>query len=692
MLGGVSPADAKPDADGQQLGARLAALREAIRTEDASAESIAEAAWAAAVPASESAPATARHPEAAWAICGLALLSRCEEFADPSGYERWVERRDWLEKTSSGSSSPVIHFWRCAGELAFRFVTGKTDAAQLDQMVEALKRAGTVDAEDWIRAARVTLGHMNLQQVLGAVDHLSTLVGSSRQYAQCHPAEQSKWQYVAGYSRYFVQDFEGARRLWEIAAALAESAHFGSLVVMAKVAMARLDIEHNQMASATRLLREVQKDLGTRTALAQVNAYHLAARIALRNDQAQEALQHLQAALAAMQWAGIPLGRWQLLHAELAQAYIALARYPEARAAVAGPGGGFTTRYGECLASLAMAMEMERDGDMGYVDALRNAVSIAQQMNLRSLLRSLPRHTAWVCARALEHDIQSSFVQSVVLTRQLLAPTDAPPQWPWRVWQRLLGGYELHCDGEILANTGKAASKPQELLKLLAVSGDNGLTADTAADALWPDAENLAAARKNLEVTLTRARKLLASAGEGMLLMADGRVRFDAQFCGSDAALLQRLCDQAEAMANRFGQSGASAARLVDLARRMAGIYRGELLPGEADTPWLLAARQSLRNGYLRASLSVAGVLMRNPDAVLGGASSAEHAAALLEIAIEREPLAEQGYLTLMQCYMQLGRQAEAMHTYRRCRDALSIRLGIKPSAAMDALKARLVA
>ncbi len=688
MLGKAS----STDADSRELAERLAALREAIRTEDPVGESIAEAAWAAAVPSGDTGTLKTAQSESAWAICGLALLSRCEEFADATGYERWVERRSWLEQAAGDTESPVIHFWRCAAELAFRFVTGKTDPAQLDQMVEALKRAGTVDPEDWIRAARVTLGHMNLQQVLGAVDHLSTLVGASRQYAQCHPAEQSKWNYTSGYSRYFVQDFEGARRLWQLAAELAEAARFGSLAVMAKVAMARLDIEHNEMASAGKLLREVQKDLGTRSALAQVNAYHLAARIALRNDQPQEALQHLQAGAAAMQWAGIPVGRWLLLQAEFAHAYIALGRYSDARAAVANSSGGFTTRYGECLAQMAMAMEMEREGDMGYVDALRDALGIAQQMNLRSMLRSLPRQTAWVCARALEHDIQSSFVQSVVLTRQLIAPVDAPPQWPWRVWQRLLGGYELHCDGEILANTGKAASKPQELLKLLAVSGDNGLTADTAADALWPDAENLAAARKNLEVTLTRARKLLASAGEGMLLMADGRVRFDAQFCGSDAALLQRLCDQAEAMANRFGQSGASAARLVDLARRMAGVYRGELLPGEADTPWLLSARQSLRNAYLRASLAVAGALMRSPDMVLGGASAAEHAAALLEIAIEREPLAEQGYLALMQCYMQLGRHAEAMHTYRRCRDALSIRLGIKPSAAMDALKAKLVA
>lgn len=678
------------DAEGQSLNARLAALREAIRAEDPAGESIAEAAWSAAIQSGEGDGASTAHPEAAWAICGLALLSRCEEFADPTGYERWVERRDWLEANLSPEAVGVARFWSAAASVAHRFVIGDTDAAQLDEVVEVLKKASGVDSEDWLRVARLTLGRLNLQQMLGAADHLSTLIAASEHLAASHPAERSKCVYIAGYTRYALQDHDGALAHWSEATQLAEGAGFASLVVMAKVAIARIHLDRNELSSACRLLREVQKDIGKRTALAQVNAYHLAARIALRNDQAPEAIQHLKAALAAMHWAGIPEGRWLLLHTELSQAHIALGQYSEARAAVARQAGGFTTRYGECLALLAMAMEMERDGDLGYVDTLREAITIAQQMNLRSLLRSLPRQAAWVCARALEHDINVGFVQGVVLTRVLPAPPDAPAQWPWRVWQRVLGGYELHCDGEMQANSGKAASKPQELLKLLAVSGDNGLRADTAADALWPDAENLTAARKNLEVTLTRARKLLASAGDGTLLMVDGRVRFDAQICGSDVNLLVRLCDQAESMALRLGQPGASAARLVDLARRISQTYRGELLPGESEAPWLIAARQSLKNTFIRSSLAVSAALLRSGTLTVGGASTAEHAAALLEICIEREPLSEQAYLSLMQTYIELDRHAEALHTYRRCRDALSIRLGIKPSAAMDALKARL--
>jgi DNA-binding SARP family transcriptional activator len=688
----VSGMASPTDANGQPVTARLAALREAIRTEDPAGEALAEAAWAAALQGTEDVGPGGAQLDAAWTICGLALLSRCEEFADPAGFELWVDRLAQLGTLTASEASITQRFWCAAAPLAHRFLVGDTDAAQLDGIVEVLKRASSVEAEDWLRVARLTLGRLNLQQMLGAADHLCIVISASPHLAASHPAERSKFAYIAGYTRYALQDHEGASSYWQEAARLAEHAGFHSLVVMAKVANARVELERNQLQNATRLLREVQIDIGKRTALAQVNAYHLAARIALRNDQAPEAIQHLKAALAAMQWAGIPEGRWLLVHTELAQAHIALGQFAEARLAVARQAGGFTTRYGECLALIAMAMEMERDGDLGYIDTLREAVLIAQQMNLRSVLRSLPRQAGWLCARALEHDISSGFVQGIVLTRGLAAPADAPPQWPWRVWQRLLGGYELHCDGEIQANTGKAASKPQELLKLLAVSGDNGLTSDAAADALWPDAENLAAARKNLEVTLTRARKLLASAGEGTLLMVDGRVRFDAQFCGSDVGLLNRLCDQAEAMAMRLGQAGASPARLVDLARRMAQTYRGELLPGESESPWLLAARQSLKNTFVRSSVAVSSALLRTAGQQVGGVSAAEQAAALLEICIEREPLAEQAYLALMQTYVQLERNAEALHTYRRCRDALSIRLGIKPGAAMDALKAKLVA
>jgi len=39
-----------------------------------------------------------------------------------------------------------------------------------------------------------------------------------------------------------------------------------------------------------------------------------------------------------------------------------------------------------------------------------------------------------------------------------------------------------------------------------------------------------------------------------------------------------------------------------------------------------------------------------------------------------------------MQCRLAQGRPADAANVYRRCREALSVQLGIRPSAATEAL------
>lgn len=53
---------------------------------------------------------------------------------------------------------------------------------------------------------------------------------------------------------------------------------------------------------------------------------------------------------------------------------------------------------------------------------------------------------------------------------------------------------------------------------------------------------------------------------------------------------------------------------------------------------------------------------------------------------IEADDLVEVFYLGLMRCYRALGRPAEAMSTYRRLRQTLSVVLGITPSPAAEAL------
>jgi DNA-binding SARP family transcriptional activator len=61
-------------------------------------------------------------------------------------------------------------------------------------------------------------------------------------------------------------------------------------------------------------------------------------------------------------------------------------------------------------------------------------------------------------------------------------------------------------------------------------------------------------------------------------------------------------------------------------------------------------------------------------------------AADLYRRAIEIETLTESFYRGLMRCLAVSGAQAEAVQVYRRCRDMLSIVLGLQPSAPTKAL------
>ena len=55
-------------------------------------------------------------------------------------------------------------------------------------------------------------------------------------------------------------------------------------------------------------------------------------------------------------------------------------------------------------------------------------------------------------------------------------------------------------------------------------------------------------------------------------------------------------------------------------------------------------------------------------------------------VGVDVEPLAEGLYRGLMRCHSKQGRASDALRAYRRCREMLSILLGIKPSAATETL------
>jgi LuxR family maltose regulon positive regulatory protein len=58
----------------------------------------------------------------------------------------------------------------------------------------------------------------------------------------------------------------------------------------------------------------------------------------------------------------------------------------------------------------------------------------------------------------------------------------------------------------------------------------------------------------------------------------------------------------------------------------------------------------------------------------------------LYQRAIELDPLAETFHQRLILAYKAQGQVAEALSAYRRCRDVLSVTLGVEPSAPTQAV------
>ena len=159
-------------------------------------------------------------------------------------------------------------------------------------------------------------------------------------------------------------------------------------------------------------------------------------------------------------------------------------------------------------------------------------------------------------------------------------------------------------------------------------------------------------------------RKLLG--GNDTILVSDELISLNPQMCWTDVWAFERWVEQAEA---DCGSPAASAA---------LSLYRGNFLPAEAEEPWTVKARERLRAKFVRLVETVA-----QADE---GAARWEKAMAHYMKGLEADELVEAFHLGLMRCYRALGRPAEAMTTFRRLRQTLSVILGISPSAAAEAL------
>ena len=248
-------------------------------------------------------------------------------------------------------------------------------------------------------------------------------------------------------------------------------------------------------------------------------------------------------------------------------------------------------------------------------------------------------------------------------------------EWPVKV--HTLGRFSVEINGQPLQFSRKAQKKPLDMLRALAAHGGVRVEASTIVEQLWPGAEG-DVGKMSFDSNLHRLRKLIGV--DDLLLMSEGKLSLDLSRCWIDTIALDDVVARIERAA--AGNSEMFAQVAVTLNKELLQLYAGHFLASESQEGWVVAARDRWKAKFIRAVALIGGALESRQEW--------EQAAALFSRALELDNLAEALYRRLMVCYRELGEPAESLNVYRRCRDMLSIVLGIKPSPETEAVRAML--
>jgi LuxR family transcriptional regulator, maltose regulon positive regulatory protein len=334
-------------------------------------------------------------------------------------------------------------------------------------------------------------------------------------------------------------------------------------------------------------------------------------------------------------------------------------------------------RWHHWIAALVEAELADRRGDRPRcLSALARAFATARELGVD--FGPLPYGCGDMMSRlaslALRHDIDRPFVHRIVQRHRLPAPAGADEHWPWPLRVHTLGRFMIEREGPASPASRKESRKPLELLKLLIAFGGVAVPVPRLVAALWPDAEG-DAARNSFDNTLHRLRKRLG--GEHHVPLSSAALSLNPSTCWTDVGALMTCLDEVDDLSSRPDPVTASA-----LLERALALYQGDFLAGDEDLPDVLVARDRLQARFTRL---MGGLGQRLEQIGQHGA-----AARLYQRVLEQQPLAEDTYRRLIACLLQLGQRAEAYAVYRRCRQQLSVVLGLRPAAETDALVAGL--
>ena len=318
----------------------------------------------------------------------------------------------------------------------------------------------------------------------------------------------------------------------------------------------------------------------------------------------------------------------------------------------------------------------DRRDEMSGLVSLQNAMTIGRRQGyINTFIWRIPV-MAKLCIRAIEAGIEVEYIQDLIKRRGLIP--DTPPlhieNWPWPLKIFTLGRFGLVKDGKPVQFSGKIQKKPLSMLKALITFGGREVSKSQLIDTLWYDADGDVAHRA-FATTLHRLRKLIGN--EKAIQLREGRVTLDHRYCWVDVWAFERILGQVDT-AWKEGLSEKDMAQIIRLAEKAVDMYKGSFLAGETDQPWMVSFRERLRSKFLR-NVGRVGFYWEH----VGDLNKAVNC---YRKGLEVDDLAEELYQRLMICYQRLGRRAEALATYNRCKNSLSAILGVEPSRETEVI------
>lgn len=541
-----------------------------------------------------------RNHRAAAEAAAAAICILDAEYRDFHSFDAWASRLGDAIAQGDPDDTPSTALLRL-GARALCALHAATDFDQGSDFASIASLPGRAsDADAGLLGAAALIAYLNSAR--RERDAAQIVVEAEPLAAAAGPWIAGQWLSIRGQNALFCHRLDEAES--QLRAALEHSRRHAlhSHATMTTLMLARLALARGDDAAVEARLAEVEPIDRARDPMWCAVSHQIRSLLELHRGGYTAAL---HTARLAMAWAGKAAAPGaEALQMHCLEGYC-LAAINDGRGAAAAfqdvsrRGTRIQARQAQIMGDMTTALALAEEGDQGAARSrLSAAFAEVRALDYTGFLWPVPGVASRVCALALANGIDVDYVRSVIRTRGLAPPPDAPEAWPWACRVQVLGHFGVALDGrEVVGDRAGASSKPLEMLRLIAALGGRRVDVERVIGLLWPG-KGRVGARTAFNVTLLRLRRLLGA--DHLVSLAGNEVSLNERLVHVDRWRLEGAIAATRTVPD--GRVGEALAAIIDA-------YRGPLLADES-APWIASERQRLR---MAVDAAMAGLVSRLP-------------------------------------------------------------------------------